>query len=43
MPKVTYIEFNGTEHVVNVEKGLTIMEGAVQNNVPGFDADCGGS
>ena len=43
MPKVTYIEFNGTEHVINVEKGLTIMEGAVQNNVPGIDADCGGS
>ena len=43
MPKVTYIEFNGTEHVVNVEKGLTIMEGAIQNNVEGIDADCGGS
>ena len=43
MPKVTYIEFNGTEHVVNVEKDLTIMEGAVQNNIPGIDADCGGS
>src|SRR6056300_354388 len=43
MPKVTYIEFNGTEHVVNVEKGLTIMEGAIQNNIPGIDADCGGS
>ena len=42
MPKVTYIEFNGTEHVVNVEKGLTIMEGAIQNNIPGIDADCGG-
>ena len=43
MPKVTYIEFNGTEHVVNAEKGLTIMEGAVQNDIPGIDADCGGS
>ena len=42
MPKVTYIEFNGTEHLVNVEKGLTIMEGAVQNDIPGIDADCGG-
>ena len=43
MPKVTYIEFNGQEHTVEVEKGLSIMEGAVQNNVPGIDADCGGS
>ena len=43
MPKVTYIEFNGTEHSVEVDKGLTIMEGAVQNNIPGIDADCGGS
>ena len=42
MPKVTYIEFNGQEHTVEVEKGLSIMEGAVQNNVPGIDADCGG-
>ena len=43
MPKVTYIEFNGQEHTVEVEKGLSIMEGAVQNNVPSIDADCGGS
>ena len=43
MPKVTYIEFTGTEHSVEVDKGLTIMEGAVQNNIPGIDADCGGS
>ena len=43
MPKVTYIEFNGQEHTVEVEKALSIMEGAVQNNVPGIDADCGGS
>ena len=43
MPKVTYIEFDGTEHIVDVDKGLTIMEGAVQKNIPGIDADCGGS
>ena len=41
MPKVTYIEHNGTQHEVSVESGLSIMEGAVQNGVPGIDADCG--
>ena len=43
MPKITYIEHNGKSHVVEVPNGLSIMEGAVQNNIPGIDADCGGS
>ena len=43
MPKITYIENNGKSHSVDVPKGLTVMEGAVQNNIPGIDADCGGS
>ena len=43
MPRITYIEFNGTEHTVDVAVGLTVMEGAVNNNVPGIDADCGGA
>ena len=43
MPKITYIEHNGKSHVVEVANGLTVMEGAVQNNIPGIDADCGGS
>ena len=43
MPKITYIEFDGTEHVVEVKKGLSVMEGAIKNNVPGIDADCGGA
>ena len=42
MPKITYIENNGKTHTVEVDKGLTVMEGAVQNNIPGIDADCGG-
>ena len=42
MPKVTYIEHNGTEHVVEVPVGKSVMQGAVDNNVPGIDADCGG-
>ena len=43
MPKITYIEHNGTEHTVDVPVGLTVMEGAVNNNIPGIDADCGGA
>ena len=43
MPKITYIERNGKSHTINVANGLSVMEGAVQNNVPGIDADCGGS
>ena len=43
MAKITYIEHDGTEHVVDVKNGLTVMEGAVKNNIPGIDADCGGA
>ena len=43
MPKITYIEHNGKVHEIEVANGLTVMEGAVQNNIPGIDADCGGS
>jgi 2Fe-2S ferredoxin len=43
MAKITYIEHNGTEHVIDVKTGLSVMEGAVKNNIPGIDADCGGA
>jgi len=43
MPKITYIEHNGEAHTIEVTNGLSVMEGAVQNNIPGIDADCGGS
>ncbi len=43
MPKITYIEHGGKEHKINVPNGLTVMEGAIQNDIPGIDADCGGS
>ena len=42
MPKITYIEDNGSSHTKEVAKGLSVMEGAVQNDIPGIDADCGG-
>ena len=43
MPKITYVEHGGSEHVVEVSTGLTVMEGARDNNIPGIDADCGGA
>ena len=43
MPKVTYIESRGEQHVVDVKPGLSLMEGAVQNGVPGIPAICGGA
>ncbi|MEM9839906.1 MAG: 2Fe-2S iron-sulfur cluster-binding protein [Pseudomonadota bacterium] len=43
MVKVTFVEHNGTEHEVEAEEGLTLMEVAVKNGVPGIDADCGGA
>lgn len=42
MPKIIYIETNGTEHEVEVAVGTTIMEGAVNHLVPGIEGDCGG-
>ena len=42
MAKIKYIEHNGKEHIVEVQNGLTVMEGAIQNDIPGIDADCGG-
>jgi len=43
MPKITYIKHTGASHKIEVSNGLTVMEGAVQNNISGIDADCGGS
>ena len=43
MAKITYIEFNGTPHEVEVPSGLSVMEGAIDNNIPGIEAECGGA
>ena len=43
MTKVTYKNFHGNSKTVEVENGLSLMEGAIQNDIPGIDADCGGS
>ena len=42
MPKITYIDSSGNKKTIEVNKGLSVMEGAIQNNIPGIDADCGG-
>lgn len=43
MPKIIYIEPNGAEHAIEAETGISVMEAAVKNMVPGIDADCGGA
>ena len=43
MPRITYIEANGAEHIADVEVGLSVMQGAVRNHVPGIVAECGGN
>ena len=42
MPKITYITHDNQNYTIDVQNGLTVMEGAIQNDIPGIDADCGG-
>ena len=42
MGKVTYLEYDGTPHVIELDDGISVMEGAVRNGIPGIDGDCGG-
>jgi ferredoxin, 2Fe-2S len=42
MPKVTYIEFDGAEHVIDVPEGENVMRGAIYNGVEGITGECGG-
>ena len=42
MPKITYKDNSGNSRTIEVDNGLSIMEGAIQNDIPGIDADCGG-
>jgi len=43
MAKITYTDQKGNSKTINIDNGLSVMEGAIQNNIPGIDADCGGS
>ncbi len=42
MPRITYVEQNGTRHEIELLEGMSVMQGAVNNGVPGIDGDCGG-
>ena len=43
MPKIIYKDNQGNSKIIEVENGLSVMEGAIQNDIPGIDADCGGA
>ena len=43
MPKVIYVTTDGTRHEVEVENGYSVMEGAINNNIDGIVAECGGA
>ena len=43
MTKITYKDFQGNSKTLDIDNGLSVMEGAIQNEIPGIDADCGGA
>src|SRR6266849_4678774 len=43
MPKITYIDHEGTTRTVDGEVGSTVMETAIKNGIPGIEAECGGA
>ena len=43
MPSITLIEYNGQNHTIDAEVGKSLMQNALDNAVPGIDADCGGA
>jgi ferredoxin, 2Fe-2S len=43
MPRITYIEYDGTQYVVDAKSGSSVMEAAVRNNIRGIVAECGGA
>lgn len=43
MAKITFLETNGTPHPIDVPDGTSLMQAAINHNIPGIDADCGGA
>ena len=43
MPTITLIEYSGASHTIDADAGKSLMQNAVDNGVPGIDADCGGA
>jgi 2Fe-2S ferredoxin len=42
MPKITFKDPSGNSKTIEIENGLSVMEVAIQNDISGIDADCGG-
>ena len=42
MARITYVTHDGAEHVIDAQHGVSLMQNAVDNLIPGIDADCGG-
>jgi 2Fe-2S ferredoxin len=43
MPKIIFITPNGERHEVEAENGYSVMEAAINNNIEGIVAECGGA
>ena len=43
MPKILFTDHDGETREVEAKPGMSLMEAAVQNMIPGIDADCGGA
>ena len=43
MARITYVTRDGERHEVEVENGYSVMEGAINNNIEGIVAECGGA
>jgi 2Fe-2S ferredoxin len=43
MARIIFVEHDGARHEVDAAEGRSLMEAALQHNVPGIDADCGGA
>ena len=43
MPRITFVTTDGQRHEVDVENGYSVMEGAVNHNIKGIVAECGGA
>jgi 2Fe-2S ferredoxin len=43
MPRIIYTDVKGVKHELDIKTGYTVMEGAIDNDVPGIVAECGGA
>ena len=43
MTKIVFIDQKGTRHEVDAKNGMSVMEAAMENSIPGIYAECGGT